>query len=83
MSISTTIPYIAFDYLGRLTSGQDELIPLARGSIFYDRNVDGTIKQSVPADVQESPPNNSVNNFNIIHIDWLTGRARVEKQEIQ
>src|SRR5437588_551680 len=27
------LPYIAFDYMGRLVSGRDEIIPLARGSV--------------------------------------------------
>jgi hypothetical protein len=32
--------------------------------------------------VEERPPGNSTNAFNLIHIDWLTGRARVERQQI-
>ena len=29
----------------------------------------------------ENPPGNSTNNFLLVRIDKLTGRARVEKQE--
>jgi prepilin-type N-terminal cleavage/methylation domain-containing protein len=76
------LPYIAFDYLGRLLSGRDEYIPLARGSIFYQRDAAGNFINAA-ADVQESPPFNSVNNSNVVHIDWLTGRARIERPEIQ
>jgi prepilin-type N-terminal cleavage/methylation domain-containing protein len=73
----TNLPYIGFDYLGRLNSpnNQSEAIPLARGSIFYDAN-------NVP-DVLETPLTNSLSESNVIHIDWLTGRARLERQEVQ
>jgi len=76
------LPAIAFDYQGRLRSGRDEIIPLARGSIFYDRNPDGSIVVG-PADVKETPPGNSITSSNQIHIEWLTGRARLESQQIQ
>ncbi len=77
-----SLPYIEFDYQGRLASQKDEIIPLARGSIFYARDNNGQFIPQ-PADVREDPPNNSVTIYNHIHIDWLTGRARVERQEIQ
>ena len=32
--------------------------------------------------VQEIPPNNSVNSSNVIHIDWLTGRAKIERADV-
>lgn len=81
------LPYIGFDYLGRLLPQRDGYsdiyIPLARGSIFYPRNpVTGNYVNQA-ADVQENPPSNSVNNSNVIHIEWLTGRAKVERQEVQ
>jgi prepilin-type N-terminal cleavage/methylation domain-containing protein len=85
------LPYIGFDYLGRLVRFDifdqpvppiDEYIPLARGSIFYPRDSAGNFTNA-PADVQENPLNNSVNNSNVIHIEWLTGRAKVERQEVQ
>jgi prepilin-type N-terminal cleavage/methylation domain-containing protein len=77
------LPYIEFDYQGRLTSQRDEIIPLARGSIFYPRDqVTGDFTPQA-ADVQENPPNNSVTMWNHVRIDWLTGRAHVEHQEIQ
>ncbi|MBI3849542.1 MAG: prepilin-type N-terminal cleavage/methylation domain-containing protein [Verrucomicrobia bacterium] len=76
------LPYIGFDYQGRLISGRDEIIPLARGSILYDRNPDGSLVIG-PADVKETPPGNSITSSNQIHIEWLTGRARVESQPVQ
>jgi len=33
--------------------------------------------------VRESPPGNTTNAFNVVNIDWLTGRARLERQEVQ
>ncbi len=74
------LPYIAFDFQGRLVSGVDEYIPLARGSVSFARNADKSVAKAVPT-IKESPPGNSTNAFSIIHIDWLTGRARLEKQE--
>jgi type II secretory pathway pseudopilin PulG len=98
-----TLPYIGFDYLGQLVSRQDEYIPLARGSIFFDRDATGTILPNA-ADARETvageayyvsyksinastngvlPPPDNKKAYNQIHIDWLTGRARVERQTIQ
>ncbi len=74
------VPYLAFDFQGKLVSGVDEYIPLARGSVGYARNADKSAAQAVPT-INESPAGNSTNAFSIIHIDWLTGRARLEKQE--
>ncbi len=76
------LPAIAFDYQGRLRSGRDEMIPLARGSIFYDRDANGGIIVG-PGDLKETPPGNSITSSNQIHIEWLTGRARLESQQIQ
>lgn len=76
------LPYIAFDFQGRLASGVDEYIPLARGNVSYQRNADRTATQTQPT-LTESPPGNSTNAFSLVHIDWLTGRARLEKQEFK
>jgi len=81
------VPYIAFNYLGQLTddginpSGRDEFIPLARGVISHATDVNKVPLAQAPA-VAEQPPGNSTNAFNLVHIDWLTGRARLEHQEI-
>jgi prepilin-type N-terminal cleavage/methylation domain-containing protein len=83
------LPCITFNYLGQLASpfpnpgnpqpggtlDNDEYIPLARGSIFYDPNF-------IP-DFQENPPGNSVNNSNVIYINALTGRAKVLQPQLQ
>ncbi|HXS68732.1 MAG TPA: type II secretion system protein [Candidatus Polarisedimenticolia bacterium] len=89
-----TLPYIAFNYLGQLTSGDgtvlpyDENIPLAYGTIAQYRNMTNRMFMQPPfgvspVDAVESPPGNSTNiSYNVIHIDRLTGRARLEHQDV-
>ena len=83
------IPFVAFDSRGRLLkqdlqtiAAEDAVIPLARGSIFYARDASGALDWDA-ADVAEIPPGNSVNNYNLVVIDRLTGRARLVRPEIQ
>ena len=79
------LPCIGFDYQGRVKTQRDEGIPLARGSIFPARDASGQFIAQ-PADVIDIPVNNWSTNstmWNHVYIDWLTGRARVEHQEIQ
>ena len=76
------LPYVAFDYLGRLITGRDEYIPLARGSVFPVRDAGGNFI-NVVADAKENPLNNSIISSNVIHIDWLTGKARTERVEVK
>jgi hypothetical protein len=78
------LPYIAFDYRGQLESQRDEFIPLARGTV--DAQLDGAgnpLTVNTLNDVQESPPGNSMESFSLVHIDWLTGRARLRQRELQ
>jgi type II secretory pathway pseudopilin PulG len=90
-----TLPYIAFNYLGQLVvqlpNGSeslrlsDEFIPLAKGSVLYPH--DSATKTNNPAllpSAREVPPGNSTtNSFNLIWIDYLTGRACVKRQEVK
>jgi len=76
------IPCIAFNYLGQLASGQDEYIPLAQGSVLPAMDVNKVLQFSSP-DVSETPSGNSVNVFNLVQIDWLTGRAVLRYQKVQ
>jgi prepilin-type N-terminal cleavage/methylation domain-containing protein len=83
-----TLPYIAFNYLGQLTPGDgsvlpyDENIPLDYGTFAPALNpVTKLPMQAIPT-FSEEPPGNSTNiSYNIIHIDRLTGRARLERQD--
>ena len=82
------VPHFAFDATGALivhnNSGarvfQDEVINLARASVLVQRNFAGDLLEF---DVRESPPGNSINNWNRVRIDGLTGRAKIERPEIQ
>ncbi len=76
------LPYVGFDYMGRLVTGEDEVIPLALGNVGVPRNA---AKEPLQANANwsETPVGNATNMFNLIQIDWLTGRARVHRQEIQ
>ncbi|MGA2786445.1 MAG: prepilin-type N-terminal cleavage/methylation domain-containing protein [Verrucomicrobiota bacterium] len=96
ITVGIWLPYIAFNYLGQLTvDGQtlaplDEYIPLAKGSIIPAADP-GTKAPVLPGakpgsppptpSVAESPPGNSTNTYNIVHIDRLTGRAVLEYQK--
>lgn len=71
------LPYIAFNSQGQLSGvNQDELISLAEGSVFFRKDGAGNF-QPGPPDVDIRPSNNYTNNF--VRINWLTGRASVEK----
>lgn len=78
------LPHLAFNYLGQLVSGTgDEYIPLARGSILHGRDQKTRFARAVPPTMVESPLGNATNILNLIHIDRLTGRARLIQQELQ
>jgi prepilin-type N-terminal cleavage/methylation domain-containing protein len=81
------MPCISFNYQGQASAdwkfGQyDEFIPLARGSVAIARHPETKALQFGPPSVLENPPANSTNAYLLVHVDWLTGRARLEKQEI-
>ena len=82
-----SMPYIGFDAQGKLFRKSyssyypDEVIPLTRASVFHQRNASGQLLSLAP-DIREIPPGNSTNNYRRIRINWMTGRAKVEKPEI-
>jgi prepilin-type N-terminal cleavage/methylation domain-containing protein len=77
------VPYIAFDYLGRLTTSREEIVPLVRGSILYPRDPATKVAiQDLPS-LMENPPGNATTNYNVVIVDWLTGRGRIERQEVR
>lgn len=71
------LPYIKFNAQGQLASGKNEYIPLTSGSVL--------LAPDMWADpmITETPPGASTNNYNLIAIDWLTGRAKLVRKEIQ
>jgi hypothetical protein len=83
------VPFIAFNYLGQLSAADgtllahDENIPLEYGSIAPRIDVATKLPVQGFPSVIESPPGNSTNSaYNVIHIDRLTGRARLERQDL-
>lgn len=76
-----SLPYIAFNHLGQPEDGVDEFIPLARGTPGFAQDPNRNATQAAPRP-SEIPPNNSINAFTVVRIDKLTGRARLEKQEL-
>ena len=84
--VYVSLPYLAFNYLGQLVSGpagKDEYLPIARGTVSQPRHPQTKLPvQGLPI-LREDPPGNSTNAFNLIHIDRLTGRARLIQPEIR
>ena len=87
-------PYIAFDPQGHLTmfdQGKGRfvayntncIIPLARGSIFLERDGTGALTWE-PASPRESGGNNSrdPNTYDQIEIDSVTGRALLDRKSL-
>jgi len=60
----------------------DENIPLDYGTMAPALDAKTKLPiQAIPS-FEEQPPGNSTNiSYNIIHIDRLTGRARLERQD--
>jgi len=86
-----TLPYIAFNYQGQLVNGNGQLtysnncetIPLTAGHVLYGRNAATKIATMDTPSVKENPIGNTSNSYNVVNIDFLTGRARLEHQEVQ
>jgi len=80
------LPYIGFDGTGQLMSGpggQPELIPLTEGSVNYARDPNTKVAIKAPSQVSERPPGNTTDNYSLVSVDRLTGRARVERRKVQ
>lgn len=85
--IKVPLPYVAFDYQGRLyqkdlPGGEDVILPIVKGSIVYPQEDKQKLKAGSleAAEVIETPKGNATNNPSI-RIDWLTGRARMVRPE--
>jgi len=73
----TNMPCIGFSPQGQLTTNNDVFIPLARGTVQYLPNGNG----GYSANPVESPTGNSTNDCNLIHIDYLTARPKLERDQ--
>jgi prepilin-type N-terminal cleavage/methylation domain-containing protein len=80
------LPYIAFDYMGRLASnqgkGQGAILPLTRGGVSFAHDTNKKPTQGLPT-FSEQPIGNTTNGFNIVYVDTITGRARSLQQEVR
>jgi hypothetical protein len=83
------LPYIAFNAQGQLISQRDEIVAIAKGSVFPIRRSDGSVALQ-PPDWQLNPPVNrnlqprtQTNSYQFVRVNWLTGRARVELPEFR
>jgi prepilin-type N-terminal cleavage/methylation domain-containing protein len=81
-NVPFVLPYIGFNSEGQLISRRDEVLALAKGSIFYQRDARGNIVPTA-ADVQLKPPGTGTNNLQFVRINWLTGRAKIEMAEFK
>jgi len=92
----TPLPYIGFNYLGQIVTNDfntptvvnttlaNEYIPIAKGGLLFSRDVNKN-PLDLPPRIAETPYPNAwaSNTFNIVSIDWLTGRARAVHLEVQ
>jgi hypothetical protein len=82
---SNNLPYIGFAPNGQLTTNADQFIMLSSGGILYQLDANGNPQwqTGVPNATlpNETPPGNAFSNPNLIHIDWLTARARIERNQ--
>ena len=81
-----TLPYVAFDYMGRLVSnqgqGQGAVIPIARGSVVFSHDANRKARQGLPT-FNETPVGNVTNGYNVVYVDSITGRSRALQQEVR
>jgi prepilin-type N-terminal cleavage/methylation domain-containing protein len=80
------LPYIAFDYMGRLVSnqgqGQGAVIPISRGSVVFAHDANRKPREGLPT-FNETPVGNVTNGYNVVYVDNITGRARSLQQEVR
>jgi prepilin-type N-terminal cleavage/methylation domain-containing protein len=84
-ALYVSLPYIAFDGMGQLVSGvsgQPELIPISEGSVTFARDPATKEARKASPQVTERPPGNTKDNYSLVSIDRLTGRARVERRKV-
>ena len=79
---------IGFNPQGQLISQRDEIITLAKGSVFVRRDSAGNPIRGQTPDFQLSPTVNQnlpaatqTNTYQFVRVNWLTGRAKVELPE--
>jgi hypothetical protein len=62
----------------------NELIALAKGSVMFSKDPASKEARAGLPSAMENPPGNSTNSsYHLINVDWLTGRAHIERQEVK
>ena len=64
-------------------SRQPELIPVAEGNVSFARDANSKVAVAQSPTVTERPPGNTLDNYSLVYIDRLTGRAHVERRKVQ
>ena len=85
------LPYIAFNYLGQVCDQdgnplqRNNVFPLAKGAVGVPRDPNTRAPRQLTAVVNENPVGNATNSltYNVVVVDWLTGRARAAEQEVR
>ncbi|HVM47486.1 MAG TPA: prepilin-type N-terminal cleavage/methylation domain-containing protein [Candidatus Acidoferrum sp.] len=79
-----TLPYIAFNGMGQLVSGwgtpetEPEFIPITQGTVGISRDPHTKVALQVLPTPHDVPSGNTTNNYNVVFVDPLTGRGRIE-----
>jgi prepilin-type N-terminal cleavage/methylation domain-containing protein len=84
------LPCLGFTPEGQLITQRDEVLTLAKGSVFVQRDAAGVPMRGQTPDVQLSPavnlslpPATQTNTYQFVRVNWLTGRAKVELPEFR
>jgi prepilin-type N-terminal cleavage/methylation domain-containing protein len=75
-------PYIAFNSYGQLVGGQDLYLSIAEGSVGRPRDPANQNSLYLAASVATMEPTNNFTN-QTLYVNWLTGRGKVLRPEIQ
>jgi hypothetical protein len=76
------LPYFGFAPNGQLTTnGGDVYILVSTGSLLIPTDQNNNPQFYPKPTWTEQPMGNVTNNPNIIHVDWLTGRAKIEHNQ--
>lgn len=81
LSLTAYVPYIAFNPSGQLIGGSNLFLSVAEGSIERPRNTDDNSLTVGASAVHENPAGNHTNQT--LYVNWLTGRGKFIRPEIQ
>ncbi len=72
--------------MGQVVSGsssQPEFIPVTEGTLAYSRDPNTKVALKGVPTVHDLPSGNTTNNYNLVYLDQLTGRGRIEHKPVQ